>query len=139
MGIDNIRQKGFEIEILNQKYNYRLTMLSNEWLAEKYGSSKAAYDKLVECSLALADPEIAKNGVPPETNNVILDFLYAGILNNKYDKKGNVIREVPEPFELKMEMVEADYFPIARVIALGQKEALPEKVEGAEDVENPQK
>lgn len=137
--VKNIKTtKSAKIVLIGEEFEFKLTMLSNEFLAEVFGTAKKAYQKLMELSAAMQ----TSDGLPAEAYSILLHFIHAGILCNKYDEEGNEIdRKIPSVNKLKINLSDTDIIPFANALMNAQKVSSPDpivsEVEGEEKTLNP--
>ena len=132
--VKNIKPKVPEIVLLGEKFEFKLTMLGNEFLAGVYGTAKKAYQKLIDLSKAMT----AADGLPAEAYDILLNFIHAGILHNKYDADGELTdRKVPTVNKLKMNLSDNDIIPLANALMTAQTVSSPDPVEKTESEEKP--
>jgi len=127
--VENVRNyAGVPVVIMGQKYNMLLTMVGSDYLEEQFGSpTKAltAYNDMIK--------HMQKNGVDKESREVLIHFVYASIIHNQYDKIGNIIREIPTPFEIKSTLMQNDLLQLLKSITLAQNASFPDPQEDQEE------
>ncbi len=113
--IEDIVSKSVVINVLGEEYNFLITLFGIRYLAEVYGTAKKADALLVEQLNAMQEalknePKMAIRELSEEFFDVILHYLCAGLEHNKYNRKGDIVRELPTFMELKLAFSPEDIF-----------------------------